>query len=145
MSNQLQSTTKKIMAFATAFAVVCITFTSCTKKTTGSEASKFIGTWNGTTTCAGSATGGTSVTIGGSGNTVTIAGTAGSGACVKSITATGTASGNTFSMPTQSFTDNCGGTSTLAVAGSLSGSTITVVTTGSAGGLSGTCTFTGTK
>lgn len=142
MSNQLQKTTKKIMVFAAA--VVFITLASCTKKTTSSDAAKFIGTWNGTTTCAGGSGSGT-MTFGGSGNTLTNSGFVGSGACYKAITANGTASGNTYTFPAQTYTDNCGVTYTVSSSGSLSGSTLTAVSSASSAAGSVTCTFVGTK
>ncbi len=136
---------KKTIHFLSIVLIITFIFSACTKKADENDANKFIGTWNGSTTCTGGGTGGTSATFGGSGKTLTMAGTVGSGSCQKSITATGTASGNAFTFPSQSFTDNCGVTATISMTGSLSGSTITVITTGSVAGVSATCTFTGTK
>ena len=139
---------KIILASIVASAMFTIIISSCTKSSSSSSpnyAAQFIGSWSGTSVCSG-ATGNNTVTINaGSGtNGLSIAGTVGSGSCLKSITENGTASATSFSFPSQTFTDGCGNSYTLSVSGTLNGNTLTAVTTAS-GSVSATCTFTGTK
>ena len=141
---------KKITQFIATVLLGGMVLTGCTKSPSGSggtDAAKFVGTWNGTAICTGSATGGSSSftwNAGSTGTSLTASGSVGSGSCLKAITQNGTASGNNVSFPTTTYTDNCGNSYTVTETGSLSGSTLTLTETVS-GALSASCTFTGTK
>jgi hypothetical protein len=140
MENKLKKIAKSkskltwVALFAMALAI-----SSCTKSGGGSSgAAQFIGTWNMTSSCGGSAP----VTFSGSGNTITTPGNVGTPGCAKPITYTGTVSGNGFTIPTTTYTDNCGNSYTVSGVGTLNGGTLTFTLT--VGGF-GTCTLTGTK
>lgn len=135
---------KMVMAMLVVLSLMSFTFSSCTK-TESNDGSKFIGTWNGSTSCSGAASSASSIIIsaGSNNNTVTMPGYVGSGSCAKTITYNLNASGNAFTC-NQTFTDNCGVSYNISISGALSGNTLTMSFAGSGGG-TGTCVFTGTK
>ncbi len=135
---------KMVMAMLVVFSLTSFMFSSCTK-TESNDGAKFIGTWNGTTTCAGSASGGSSIVIskGSNNNTVTMEGSLGTGSCYKAIVYNLAVSGNTFTC-TKTDTDNCGNSYTTTLTGSTSGNSLSISFAGS-GSATGTCVFTGTK
>ena len=142
MTHKLQTTLsrKMVMLFLAILSLTSVTLSSCTKKSDSNDAAKFVGTWNGTSSC-----GMTYITFAGSGTTVTTDGTVGSGTCQKSVTFTLTASGNAMSGSAVN-TDLCGNTITSGMTGTISGNTLTLsITAASSTGSSGSCTFTGTK
>jgi hypothetical protein len=140
-----------IACISCAVVMAIVTTSSCTKKSSSAadDASKFVGSWKGTATCGSGATPAADTLVLNAGNSGTglaspgnvgISGTS----CVKAITDSGTASGNSFTFPTKTFTDNCSNSYTISFTGTLSGSTLTVTETVS-GFVSTTCVFTGTK
>ena len=139
MKNKLQKIKKSNLKLSmiTIF-MVAVALYSCTKPGGSNGAAQFIGTWNMTSACGGSAP----IIFGGTGNTVTTTGTIGGGSCAKSITYTGTVSGKGFTIPSATYTDNCGVSYTVSGTGTLNGSTLslTITIVGE-----GTCTFSGTK
>ena len=142
---KLQTTLRStmVMAALVLLSFMSFTFSSCTKTTTtNNDGAKFVGTWVGTSTCV-SGTTNFVISAGSSGNTVTISGSAGSGSCYKAITYTMTANGNNLSG-NQTFTDLCGNSYTMVIAGSLSGNNLTLTETVS-GSVSASCVFTGSK
>ena len=108
MTHKLPFIFRSCFILAAALSLTFVTISSCTKKSDSNDAAKFIGTWNvAAGGCANA--GATLVFAAGSGsNTLTNSGTVGNTGCVKAITATGTASGNSFNFPAQTFTDGCG-------------------------------------
>ena len=149
MKKQTLSTLSKrlVVASVTTLALATVIVSSCTKKSDSSPnySAQFIGTWSGTTNCAGKTGTGTLTLAAGSGtNSLTNSGTCGTGSCVKPITVNGTASANGFVFPVQTFTDGCGLSYTITYVATLSGGTLTSTETAT-GAVNATCTFTGTK
>ncbi|MCD6010320.1 MAG: hypothetical protein K0Q79_182 [Flavipsychrobacter sp.] len=133
---------KTIQLLSIVLACILI-FSACTKKESGNDAAKFIGTWNGT---ACGVAGNFTLNAGSNGSSLTTSMTVGTltPGCVKSVTLNITASGNTLTIPSQTFTDNCGVSYTISGGGSLSGTTLTL-TENVSGGVTASCTFVGTK
>ena len=132
---------KKTVQIICVALVTFITFSGCTKSSSTDDAAKFAGTWNGTNSCGGT----TSLTLTRTNNTtLTNTGTVGAGSCLKAITLNYTASGNTLTISSQTFTDNCGNSYTISGSGSLSGNTLTV-TENASGAITASCVLTGTK
>ena len=129
--------------FTAVLVCLAISFAGCSKSSdaiTTDEAAKFEGYWTGLS--CGSATRFTLTKV----NNVTLTSTSiiGSGACNKSIVFTLTALGNTLTVPTQTFQDNCGNTYTIAGAGTIYGNTLTL-TQNITGTANTSCTFVGTN
>jgi hypothetical protein len=142
----IQSNKITMAAIATCcFAAVIIS--SCTKSPNGSttnNATQFVGTWHIVSSTCPTSNGSLEFDAGSSANTLTNSGTVGNPGCVKSITATGTASTNSFVFPPQTFTDGCGLSYTISLSGTISGNTLTFTEIAS-GAVSANCTATATK
>ncbi len=140
------SKTKFVLSGILTGLLCVVIIASCTKSSSSTTVNPFLGTWNGSTTCTGSATptSGT-VTLTGSTTTVNITGNCGNGTCYKSYSYPASVSGNSFSLATTTFQDNCGASYTISSNGSISGNTLTIVAYAASPTGSGTCTFTGTK
>ncbi len=122
---------------------VAIGFSGCTKNSdavTTDESAKFAGYWTGLS--CGSAARFTLTRV--NNETLTSTTIIGSGSCSKSIVFTLVASGNTLTVPTQSFQDNCGNTWTVTGTGLLTGTSLTL-TQNITGTTNTSCTFVGTK
>ena len=129
----------QLIALAAILSFTMIAVSSCTKTSSGNDAAKFVGTWTGTSTCGGATT--LVFSAGSSGTTLTTSGFVGSGSCYKTITYNYTASGNSLTMNSSTYTDNCGNSYTFNGAGALSGNTLTFTVSGPGA----SCVFTGTK
>ncbi len=133
---------KKTVQIISLALVTFFAFSGCTKSGSSTDyATQFAGTWTGTSSCGGTA----SITLTRVNNTtLTSSGSVGGTGCVKSVTLNHTASGNTLTIPTQTFTDGCGNSYTISGSGVLSGSTLTY-TENVTGAVTASCVFTGTK
>lgn len=145
---KLNTTLRKtaVAAALTFGAFSTMTFSSCTKKEDRKDGAKFVGTWNGSYSCSGSASSGSQIIIsaGSDDNTVTMQGYVGSGSCQKNITYNLAANGTAL-VCNQNFTDNCGNSYSVSIAGTLANNTLSLSFSGAGGGTGGTCVFTGTK
>jgi hypothetical protein len=120
-----------------------VALSGCTKSSDSSatdDASKFAGTWTGTS-CGSPSTFTLTKT---SSTSLTTSGSVGVSTCVKAALLNHTVSGNVITVPVQTFADNCGNTYTISGGGTLSGNTLTLTET-VVGPVSATCTFVGTK
>jgi hypothetical protein len=136
------------------FAAVCIflLMVGCSKKkdvSTISDAGKFQGTWVCTSSCNTAATTNLVLGLGYDVNSVLATGTSvGAASCVFPVTLTMVVTGNTISIPTQTFTDNCGKAYSVSGGGSIdsaSSSILTLKESITLGTTTSTCTYTGHK
>lgn len=82
---------------------------SCTTKIAdNADPAIFGGTWNGTLTCNGMIPRQATVTIGMDGNNANLEGQSGGGACIKTVTYTGTLFNDHIDFKPQQATDECG-------------------------------------
>ena len=142
--NLKTSFTSRAIGLMTIAFILLMNISSCTKKSDNNDAAKFVGTWHGTSTCS-SGTGDMVFTAGSSGGVFIQPGTVGvAGTCQKAISINASATGNAFTVATQSFTDNCGNSYTISGGGVLNGTTLTY-TLNFSGAVTASCVFTGTK
>jgi hypothetical protein len=121
-----------------------VAMTGC-KKEEEDQAAKFNGSWTGTVACGSGGSGsGTMVFTATDKKTVTTTYSVGSAGCVKAMTLSGTANGNTLTFPATTVSDNCGLSYSLSGVGTISGNTM-IFTFSANGAVNDQCTFTLTK
>jgi hypothetical protein len=142
-TRMIDSKKKLNLVYLSAFSLGLCLLSSCEKSDTH-EAKKFGGTYTGAWSCGGT----TTITLDAADPGTYVGKTAdiGAGACVKNVTINCTAGGNTITIWSQSFTDNCGAVYTVTGSASLDGDSSLRFTQVIAGPTSTeTCTFTGKK
>ena len=134
--------------------IVCLSFTamlisSCTKSSSSNNnnnnISSFVGTYNKVSNdCNGGNT--FSLFAGSSSSQVTFPGDVGTGSCLKNFNVVCNTSGNNLTIPSQTFTDDCGTTvATISGSATLNGNTLSMTSNIGFNGSSVTCHFVGTK
>jgi len=139
-------TMKKILTLA-AIAVIGLTaFSGCKKSSSSSSSNSFVGKYIGTSSCSGTVDT-INITAGSSSSVINFPTNVGTGTCYKAVTYIANVSGNNYTVPSQTFTDNCSNSYTISGNGSLSGNSLMFNLTLTSTVVSGTinCTFTGAK
>lgn len=153
MTPKLHSGLKLSLTAVITLSILVFTIISCTKKNLQDDGIKFVGTWKGTSYCTGATFTGTDVVINKGKDNVTLAIdiNVGDAPCTATKTFSGTAFNSNATFGKQVYNDNCNGAWEASGTATISRDTLVLTWTGKslvgggATGVTGTCTFRGTK